>query len=74
MVDTKQKRGSAMAFVGHRRTLGLIPGGGITQGDRQQICGIYRGILAAEPVAGVLGYIRRIIFWLFGKRRKPWKL
>lgn len=55
-IDTNEKRASALGtrwarLPFGRRFMGLIPDGLGNQGDRQQMAGDYRGILAGAPSA-----------------------
>ena len=76
-IDTAAKRCSA-ATVGPPTTgKPILPGGGVTAADRQDVNWLYRGILATGPtLTGYIPYLRRIIWWLFAKKRhkrEPWK-
>lgn len=44
-VDTADKRGSVLNMTG---SVLPVPNGGIDAGDRAQLAGVYRGIVAAE--------------------------
>lgn len=52
-LDTREKRASGVHVALPWRGLSPLPDGAISQGDRQQIAGMYAGILATAGVSRI---------------------